>query len=232
MVVIFIRTLIIYALLLAAMRLMGKRQIGQLEVTDLVTTFMLSEIATLPIENPDMPLINAIIPIIILSTFEVTSSSLLIINPRLKNLFSSRPGYLIKEGKLIQSEMLKNRISTDELMSELRQNGITDISQAEYAIMEQDGRITVLPKPQYRPLCADDLGIKVSPEGLSHIIISNGVINSYGLNAISKNDKWLSSFLKKKKVSIRDVFLMTVNDSDDIYISIKDSKEAKRNRST
>ena len=231
MVVLFLRTLIVYTLLLFFMRIMGKRQIGQLEVTDLVTTFMLSEIATLPIENPDVPLINAIVPIIVLSTFEVASSMLLFTNPRLKNLFSSRPGYLIKEGKLIQSEMLKNRISTDELISELRQNGITDISQADYAIMEQDGRITVLPKADYRPLTANDLGITVSDEGLSHIIVSNGVINSHGLCTIGQDDKWLSSYLKKKKVSARDIFLMTVNDSGEIFLSTKEkSGESRRKK--
>lgn len=229
MVVLLLRTLIVYTLLLLFMRLMGKRQIGQLEVTDLVTTFMLSEIATLPIENPDIPLINAVIPIIVLSTFEVVSSMLLIMNPRLKNIFSSRPGYLIKNGKLMHSEMVKNRISTDELISELRQNGITDISQADYAIMEQDGRITVLPKASFRPLTANDLGIEISDDGLSHIIISNGVINDHGLSVINRDARWLSSYLKKKKVSLRDIFLMTANDSGEIFLSTKENiRKARR----
>ena len=112
MLVILTRTIIIYTTLLIAMRLMGKRQIGQLEVTDLVTTFILSEIATLPIENPDMPIINSMIPIIILLTFEIVSSTILSRSPKMKNLFSSRPGYLIYKGKIEQSELKKNRISS------------------------------------------------------------------------------------------------------------------------
>lgn len=227
MIILFIRTLIIYAVLLLAMRLMGKRQIGQLEVTDLVTTFMLSEIATLPIENPDMPLINSMIPIIILLTFEVVSSMLMIKAPRLKNLFSSRPGYLIKNGKLVESELIKNRISSEELISELRQNGISDITEADYAIMEKDGKITVLPKPQYRPLTPNDLGITVSDSGLSHIIISNGVINRHGLSVIQKDKKWLEIYLKHKNLSVSDIFLMTSTDSGKIFMVPKKKGEEK-----
>lgn len=222
MIVLFIRTLIIYAVLLISMRLMGKRQIGQLEVTDLVTTFMLSELATLPIENPDMPLVNSMIPIIILLTFEVASSMLMIRFPKLKNLFTSRPGYLIKNGKVMESELIKNRISTDELISELRQNGISDISEADYAIMEKDGKITVLPKPQFRPLTPSDLGVSTKDDGLTHIIISNGTVNRHGLSVINKSEKWLDSILKADKLRVQDVFLMTATDSQKIYIVPKE----------
>ena len=224
MTIIFVRTLIIYTVLLISMRLMGKRQIGQLEVTDLVTTFMLSEIATLPIENPDMPLINAMIPIIILLSFEVSSSLLMIKAPRLKSLFSSRPGYLIEKGSLNESELIKNRISVEELISELRQNGISDISQTEYAIMEKDGKITVLPKPQYRPLTASDIGMTIPSDGLSHIIVSNGVINSHGLSVINKNKNWLKKVLSADGLTAKDIFLMTVTDSGATYIVPKQKK--------
>lgn len=226
MVTIFIRTLIIYTILLISMRLMGKRQIGQLEVTDLVTTFMLSEIATLPIENPDMPLVNSLIPIIILLTFEVASSMLMIKAPRLKSLFSSRPGYLIKNGVLIESELIKNRISSDELISELRQNGISDIDQADYAIMEKDGKITVLPKPEYRPITPFDLGLNTSDDGLSHIIISNGIVNSHGLSVIGKSQKWLDATLSKDGYTVKDIFLMTSTDSGRLY-TIPKAKKAR-----
>ena len=204
------------------MRLMGKRQIGQLEVTDLVTTFMLSELATLPIENPDMPLINVTIPIVILLTFEVASSMLMIKIPWLKKIFTSRPGYLIKEGKVIESELIKNRISTDELISELRQNGISDISEAEYAIMEKDGKITVLQKPQFRPITPNDLGINIKDDGLTHVIISNTAVNTHGLSVINKNEKWLNSILESKGLCVKDIFLMTSTDSGKLYIVKKE----------
>lgn len=222
MTVIFIRTLIVYALLIIIMRLMGKRQIGQLEVTDFVTTLLLSEIATLPIEDPDIPLINALIPMITLLTFEVVSSTILSRTPRLKNLFSVRPGFLIRRGKLDQKEMLKNRISPDELMSELRQNGYADLSEVAYAIIEQDGRLTVIPRAENRALSPKDININVENDELSHIIIAGGVINEHGLRVTGKSRAWLDGELQKKECRARDVFLMTLGDSGHINIIMKE----------
>lgn len=225
MVVILIRTLIVYSILILLMRLMGKRQIGQLDVTDLVTTLLLSEIATLPIENPDMPIINAMIPIITLFTFEITSSAVLCKSPRLKNLFSSRPSFLIRKGKIDQKELLKNRISPDELMSELRKNGISDLSEAAYTIIEPDGKVTVIPNARNRPLTPNDLNITVKNDELSHILISCGIINENGLRVTNKSRDWISKELSKKKCSVSDVFLMTVNDSGKVCVIIKEKRK-------
>jgi uncharacterized membrane protein YcaP (DUF421 family) len=224
MTVIFIRTLIVYTLLIVIMRLMGKRQIGQLEVTDFVTTLLISEIATLPIENPDLPIANALIPMITLLTFEVVSSTILSRTPRLKNLFSSRPGYLIRRGKLDQKEMLKNRISPDELMSELRQNGFTDLSEVAYAIIEQDGKLTVIPRAENRPLTPKDININVENSELSHIIIAGGVINDHGLGVTGKDMAWLSRELSARECAPEDVFLMTLGDSGRINIIMKEKR--------
>ena len=224
MVIIFIRTLIVYALLIVTMRLMGKRQIGQLEVTDFVTTLLLSEIATLPIEDPDVPLVNAIIPMITLLTFEVVSSTILSRTPKLKNLFSSRPGFLIRRGRLDQKEMLKNRISPDELLSELRQSGYADLSEVAYAIIEQDGRLTVIPRAENRALSPKDININVENDELSHIIIAGGVINKHGLAVTGKSQAWLDGQLEKKGCTAREVFLMTLGDSGRINIIMKEKR--------
>ncbi len=224
MVIIFIRTLIVYTLLILSMRIMGKRQIGQLDVTDLVTTLLLSELATLPIENPDMPIINVLIPIIILLTFEVTSSTILSKTPRLKNLFSARPGFLIQNGKLDQKELTKNRISPDELISELRQSGICDLSEVAYAIIEPDGKMTVIPKSENRPLTASDLNIKIKSDKLSHVLISGGIINEHGLEITKKSREWVIKELSKKKCSPKDVFLMTLNSDGKANIIMKEKR--------
>lgn len=224
MAVIFIRTLIVYTLLLIIIRLMGKRQIGQLEVTDFVTTLLVSEIATLPIEDPDLPISNALIPMITLLTFEVVSSTLLSRTPRLKNLFSARPGYLIRRGRLDQKEMLKNRISPDELMSELRQCGYTELSEVAYAIIEQDGKMTVIPRAENKPLTPKDININVENSELSHIIIAGGVINKHGLSVTGKSETWLMKELRVRKCSPKDVFLMTLGDSGHINIIMKEKR--------
>ena len=224
MVIIFIRTLIVYTLLIVTMRLMGKRQIGQLEVTDFVTTLLLSEIATLPIEDPDVPLVNAIIPMITLLTFEVASSTVLSRTPKLKNLFSSRPGFLIRRGRLDQKEMMKNRISPDELLSELRQSGYADLSEVAYAIIEQDGRLTVIPRAENRALSPKDININVENDELSHIIIAGGVVNKHGLAVTGKSRAWLDGQLEKKGCTAKEVFLMTLGDSGRINIIMKEKR--------
>ena len=224
LVIIFFRTLIVYSLLIITMRIMGKRQIGQLDVTDLVTTLLLSELAALPIENPDMPIINALIPIIILLTFEVSSSVILSKTPRLKNLFSSRPGFLIRNGEIDQKELIKNRISPDELISEIRQNGICDISEVDYAIIEPDGKITVIPKSDNRPLTAADLNVKIKNDSLSYVLISGGIINEHGLAIVGKSREWLVKELKKQNRLPKDVFLMTLSSDGKTNIIMKEKR--------
>ena len=123
MLTVLFRTVLIYALLLIAMRLMGKRQIGELEISDLVTTFLVSEIASLPITEPELPLSHAIIPTIVLLSFEVFISFLISRFPRLKGLFTVRPSTLIRDGELCQKSMGDARLSFDELFSELRRQG-------------------------------------------------------------------------------------------------------------
>ena len=204
------------------MRLMGKRQIGQLEVTDFVTTLLISEIASLPIENPDIPITYALIPIITLVTFEVSSSMLLSKSQRFKNIFSSRPGFLIRDGKVDQKQLLKNRISLDELISTLRQQSINDISEVKYAILEQDGQMSVISYPQYRQPTLGDLKIKAKDTGISHIVISNGSINHHTLKVINKNEEWVRSQAKKQGCVPSEIFLMTVNDAGNINIVKKE----------
>ena len=163
MTTIFIRTVIIYVVLLTSMRLMGKRQIGELEISDLITTLLVSEIASLPLTDTSIPVSHAIIPIILLLTFEVISSTLLMKIPPIKKFISTRPTTLIDNGRLCPEQMKKVRLTVDELMSEIRQNGISDIDEVQYAILEQNGKISVIQKPEFRPPSARDMNTPCPP---------------------------------------------------------------------
>ena len=176
---------------------MGKRQLGELEISELISTLLLSDIAALPITNQEIPLAYAVIPIITITTFEIVSSFLLIKMPRIKNLLSPRPSMLIRQGKIDIKELLKNRISIDELMTELRQKSITDISDVEYAIIEQNGNMTVIPKAQAAPPTRKDLGISIKETGLCHIIIADGIINSHGLHVTKKDRSCVEHILRE-----------------------------------
>ena len=218
MTTILIRTVIIYVFLISIMRLMGKRQLGELEVSELVSTIILSDIASLPICDQDIPLSYAIIPIITITFFEVSMSFLLTKVPGLKKLISASPSIVINKGKLNRRELSKNRISLDELLSELRQKNITDIEEVEYAIIEQNGKMTVIPKAKFSPPRAIDLGITSKESGLCHIIISDGHIDKYGLQRMKKTKKWLNALLQKHKVESKDVFLLTLDDSEKLTL--------------
>ena len=212
MLTVFLRTAIIYFLLILAMRLMGKRQIGELEVSDLVTTLLISEIASLPITEPELPLSHAVIPLILLLSFEVIISFLVSRFPRLKFL-TARPSTLIRNGKISQSAMKNARISFDELFCELRNQGVYDLDEIEYAILEQNGRITVIQKARFRQPSAEDLGLKVKENGLFHIVIEHGRINRHGIELVGIRESDLRRELKKKKLEVSDIYLMTVNDA-------------------
>ena len=224
MLTILIRTVLIYVFLLLIMRLMGKRQIGELELSDLITTFLLSEIASLPITDTNIPLAFAIIPMIILLAFEVCSSWISSVFPRLKSLLSTSPATLIINGKINQKEMRNARLSIDELLSELRQSGVSDISEVRYAILEQNGKLTIIPKADYKPLTPRDMNISVCDNGMEHIVISDGFINKYALKVLNINKKEVSEILASRRIQRKQVYLMLIDDSKNVKIFKKEKK--------
>lgn len=227
MLTVLLRTIIIYISLIIVMRLMGKRQLGELEISDLVTTFLISEIASLPITDTEIPLSHAIIPIIVLLSLEVSISTLLSKFPNLKYIFSARPSTIIKNGNICKKALNDSRISFDELFLQLRQQGYDDISQIEYAILEQNGNITVIPKAQYKALSPNMLGITVEETGLFHIIIEHGKINDYGLRQIGYTREKLTQMLSRLGYAPNDIYLLLINDADEKRIIPKDIKIQK-----
>ena len=212
MVTIFARTLLVYAIMIFAMRLMGKRQVGELEISDLVTTLLISEIASLPITDHDLPISRAVIPIILLITLEIVSSILTVLFPRIKNLFTARPTTLIKNGTLCRTSMIESRICADELISELRQSGYVDIDEILYAILEKNGKITIIPKAKYSVPTCEQSGIQVDEQGIFHIVIDNGTVNLHGLDEVGMTRDALIKKLAKDKKTPRDVYLMMISD--------------------
>lgn len=225
MLTVLIRTFIIYISLILVMRLMGKRQLGELEISDLVTTFLISEIASLPITDTEIPLSHAIIPIIVLLSLEVSISTLLSKIPKAKFFFSARPATIIKNGDICKKALADSRLSFDELFSQLRQQGYDDIKQIKYAILEQNGNITVIPKASYKPLCANDIGIDIRENGLFHIIIEHGKVNAHGLCEVGYTQEKLASILSPLGYIPEDIYLMMINDAKEIRIIPKDKKQ-------
>ena len=204
--------MIIYGILIGAMRLMGKRQIGQLEVSDLVSTLLLSELAALPIENHDIPLLYAVIPTALLMAIEIFTAALQGRFPALKNIFSPRPSILIRMGQPDFSELKKCRMSSDELLIALRKSGTTDISEVAYAILEQDGNVSVLPRAYAKPATAKDVAAGNSENGMFRIIVDKGEFNDSSLSDLNWDRKKAENILSSQNYDVTDIALMTADE--------------------
>ena len=218
MTTILIRTLIIYMALIMIMRFMGKRQLGELEISDLVTTLLISEVASLPLTNPDVPLSHAILPVLVLMALEVLLSGVLLKIPFLKRLFAVRPAVLIRHGIPDRAAMRSVRVSSEELLSQLRQNDVTDPDEVEYAILEPNGQISVVKKARRQQATPQDLGIKVPETGMMHLVVSDGRVNPCSLRLAGTDEGWLTAVLKTHKIALRDVFWLMVDDSGQVRL--------------
>ena len=207
---IIIRTGIIYVLLLFCMRVMGKRQIGELDVSELVSTLLISEIVSIPIDDTDIPLLTAVIAVLFLLAIEIITSTVKNKSQKMKKVFEGSPTYIIYKGKLLQSVLKDNRISVNELLSEMRSQGIGDINDIYYATVEQNGALSILKRGEGK---------------MTHPLIIDGKIIESNLVAHGYNEKWLKKQLSQRKLSQEDVFLMTVSDDGQINVIVKEEKK-------
>lgn len=141
---IFFRTAIVFTILTLSMKLMGKREIGELEVGELISALLISEICSIPIDDPDIPILNAIIPVIFLVSLEIIISFIKNKSRRLKRVIDGSSSYLIRDGKLMPDEFIKNRISVEEFYSAIRQTGVGSVCEIKHCILEANGKISVI----------------------------------------------------------------------------------------
>ena len=205
-----VRTLIIYVLLSFSLRVMGKRQLGELNVGELVSTLLISEIVAIPIADPDIPLLNAVIPLFLILSVEIILSTIKNKSQKLKNSFEGKPVYIIYKGRLLQRELSENRISINELLSELRCQGIGDIKDVEYAIIEQNGSLSVIKKQE---------------NNMTHPLIIDGEVMNGTLTKEGKNEDWLFALLKKNKTKAEEIFLLTISDDGQVNLIKKEKKK-------
>ena len=208
---IFIRTIIIYVILALLLKLMGKRQIGELEVNELVSTLLISEIAAIPISDTSIPLFAAAIPIIFIVTLEILTSALKNKWNALKRAVEGEPTYIIYKGRLRQDELIKNRISINELLTEMRIQGIGSIGSVYYGILEQNGKLSLL------------TGEKESR--LAHSLIIDGAIEQSTLTSLGLNNAWLDKTLMQYNLPLSDVLLLTVDDNGTTELIRKERSE-------
>jgi len=223
------RTLIFYAILLLLLRIMGKREIGSLSPFDLVVTIMIAELAALPMENPDIGLLNALVPILTLTLAEITVSYLTLKSESLRLLLTGAPSIIIRGGEIIESEMRRVRYNLSDLMLQLRLKGVSNIADVEAAILETNGELSVILKSQYRPVIPADLGIETEYEGLPLIIIMDGQINRVNLKQAGLDDVWLEARLRERGIdSVGDVLLASLDTLGRLFVQRKDRSRRKK----
>ncbi len=218
MVSVFARTIIIYLILLIALRLMGKRQVGELQTSELIVTFLLSELAVGPIMDKSLPIIHGIIPIFLLLSLEVITSFALTKSNFLKKLIYGSPTILIRDGKVNLQALADNRIEIDELMAELRQKNAPDIASVKYAILEDNGKLSVFLKGEKSPPTAEQMKVRLVDGGIAHELIIDGEVVEKNLTLLGKDKAWLHTQLQCRHTTQQDVFLMTMNDDGTIHL--------------
>jgi uncharacterized membrane protein YcaP (DUF421 family) len=210
------------------LRLMGKRQIGELEISELVSTLLLSELATTPISDASFPLAYSIIPVFLIAVTEFIISDVKNRAPVLKRLFDGRPSVLIRKGKLMEEEMHRSRISIEELLAACRLQGVGDPGEVYYAVLEQNGQLSLLLRRNASPITPDTLSLSLEERGMAHAVITDGEINEKELTFCGKDKRWLDTLLRAYGQKAEDVFLLLVDDAGGVQLIPSKRKEKKK----
>lgn len=222
MILVIIRTLILYTATVLLLRIMGKRQIGQLQPYELVVIIMISELAAIPMQNTGIPIFSGIVPIIILVAAELILSFASLKSSRAREMISSKPSLLIENSRIMESELRRVRYNINDLLEQLRLKNVADISDVEYAILETSGQISVILKSEKRALRPQDLNIKPEAEQLPTTLIIDGQLLQQNLTKTDIDLDWLTKELHKSGVeSPRQVLFAMLDSSGQLYFQIK-----------
>ena len=222
----FFRTLILYAVIVFGVRLMGKRQLGELQPSELVVTILISNIATLPIEEIDTPLFLGLLPILSLVTFEIIMSTVNLKFRSIRRIFSGSPVIVIRDGVVDQQKLSELRFSVDDLMAQLRDKDIFDLQEVDFALVETTGKLSVYQKYQARTLTPQALALPDRPEDNSPpvIVISDGTVCEENLSLCGQTKEWVRSIVASYHLDIKNVLLMTADKNANVNLIPREKK--------
>lgn len=180
------RTVFLYVLILFVLRVMGKREVGELSVIDIVVFIIMAEVATAAIESPEQKLFLSIVPILLLLIIQLLSSFISLKSKKFRDLVDGDPSVIIRDGKIIEDEMRRQRYNLDDLFQQLREQQIGSIRDVTFAFLEPSGNLSVFTKDQTQPVLA---------------LISDGVVQNRHIEIIGKTEEWLRQELKMQGVN-------------------------------
>lgn len=194
----FLRTILLFLVIYLSLRFLGKRQVGEMEPSEFVVTVLISELAAIPMQDMDVPLLHGVIPVLVLVLLEMIVSLLCLRFRGIRTILAGRPELVVVNGKIIETTLRRARITLEELITELRQMGEHDISGLKYVILETSGQLSV---------------VKKNPEEeYFRILIADGEINRKNLLALGRSQEWLEQFAIEHKIRVSDIFYLAVGD--------------------
>lgn len=209
MTIVFLRTILMYIIVIASIRIMGRRQVGELQPSELVITMLISNLATMPMEDRSAPFLTGLISIVVLVCFEVFTSYILKDSPMMRKIICGSPQVIIKDGKIDQKVMKKLRFSIDDLIEELRANDVFDFTEVDCAIAETTGQLSVFKKYQYQEVTNQDVGNLYDKTSCpSFVVVCDGTLNHEGIGLCGKDVRFIEKKLKYEKIDMKKVLVM------------------------
>jgi len=223
MITLICRVFIIYILILFVFRLMGKRQLGQMQPFELVLTLIIADLATIPMAEMSVPILNGIVPLLTLVVFHFVLTILTQLSPKFANFISGKPVIVVDSNGIIYSALCKLNITIDDLFEAIRGAGYFSFTEVQYAIMETNGKVSVMPKPEFAPATKQDLKIKELDDSLPLTIISDGQYMEENLKMSEKNKAFFEKLIQDEKIkSIKKVLILTITKQGEIFLQEKD----------
>lgn len=225
MLLVFVRTIILYSIVLIVMRFMGKREIGQLQPFELAISIMIADLATLPMSETGIPISNGIIPILGLLVMHLLISMVNMKSMRMREIICGKPSILIYRGRIDEQKLKKERFTINELEERLRGNNINNIGDVEYAILETSGQISVIQKPNKRTTVPEDFGIMPEYEGISYDLVVDGKVMKDNLEKLEKDYNWLVKQLEPYNIKPEQVLIATIDGKGNFFCQEKEGKK-------
>ena len=222
MLITFVRSIILYVIVLVVMRLMGKREIGQLQPFELAIAIMIADLASVPMSEVGIPIINGIIPILSLLVMHLIISFVNLKSIKMRQLICGKPSILIYRGKINEKVLIKERFTINELQERLRANNINNLADVEYAILETSGQVSIIQKPNKRTTIPEDFNIIPEYEGIPYDLVVDGKIMNDNLKILNKTYGWLKKEVNKFNIEPEEALLVTVNAKGDIFCQKKE----------
>ena len=218
----YFRTIVLYLILIAVIRLLGKRQIGQMEASEFVVTMLVANLAAIPMQDEGVPLHTGLVPILTILGVEFVLTALSMASISFRRLLCGKPVVLIENGKILQNNLRRTRVTLDELTGHLREKDILDLNTVQFAILETDGNLSVFPYPKDRPATAAEAGIQAEKQYLPITIIGDGQVYWDNFTLAGKDKAWMHKVLQAKNATVADTWLLTVDRSDHIFFLRKE----------